>query len=62
MVVGKLPSWSSVIVGNGDEFPGQRRVGIGCGDATRFGECFQTVEIIVSFGNERAVGIGLLEF
>ena len=62
VVAGELPSWRTVTVGDGDKFPGERSIGVGGGDPSGLGQCLQTVESVVGFGDAGAVCIGLLEF
>ena len=49
-------------MGDGDEFPGERSIGVGGGDSSGLGQCLQTVESVVGFGDTGPVCIGLLEF
>ena len=62
VVAGELPSWRTVTVGDGDEFPGERSIGVGGGDSSGLGQCLQTVESVVGFGDTGPVCIGLLKF
>ena len=62
VVVGELPSWRIVTVGDGDKFSGERSIGVGSDDSSGFGQRLQTVKFIVSLDCGGAVGIGLFHF
>ena len=62
MVVGELPSWRTVIVGGGDKFSGKGSICIYCHNASCFGQCLQTIKLVIGFGDAGAVGIGLFQF
>ena len=62
VVVGELPSGSSVIVGGGDEFSCKGSILIRCDKPPGFDKCLLTVELVIGFGNTGTVGISLFQF
>ena len=48
MLVGKLPTRRVVVAGDGDEFPGERSIGVGGDDTSGLGQYLQTVKFVVS--------------
>ena len=62
VIVGKLPTRRVVVVGDGDEFPGKRSIGVGGDDTSGLGQYLQTVKYVVSLDCGGSVCIGLFQF
>ena len=62
MVIRIEPGYGFIAVRNGDKFSGQWSVDIASDDPSGLGQCLQTVESVVGFGDTGTVGIGLLKF